>query len=111
MSLFDRESDKQAISLFLNWFKQLAEHGRVDKDDYKSLEKIYLTKEEVRAMLITALEKEKKETFERGIEKGQLREKIVIAKNMLSEGMSISFISKMTGLSEDLILKSSSELR
>jgi len=41
LALFDNESDKEAVSLFLNWFKQLAEHGRIDRSDYKSLEKVY----------------------------------------------------------------------
>ncbi len=66
LNLFDKESDKVAVSLFLNWFKQLSEHGGIEKVDYKSLEKIYSNREEVKAMLITALEKEKKRSIKKG---------------------------------------------
>jgi hypothetical protein len=64
-------------------------------------------------MLIKALEKERKEIFKRGkiegiIEgeiKGKIEGKIEDAKNLLAEGLSIAFISKVTGLSEAEILK------
>ena len=46
LTLFDRESNRQAVSLFFNWFKQLSEYGRIEQVDYKSLEKIYTHKEE-----------------------------------------------------------------
>jgi len=29
LNLYEREEDKQAVSLFLNWFQQLALHGKV----------------------------------------------------------------------------------
>ena len=101
LTLFDRESDRQAVSLFLNWFKKLSEHGRIEQVDYKSLEKIYTNKEEVSSMLIKALEKEKKEI----LKKGKIEGKIEDAKNLLAEGLSIAFILKVTGLSEAEILK------
>lgn len=41
LSLFSRAEDKKAVSLFLNWFKQLAEHGKKDQLDYKALETVY----------------------------------------------------------------------
>lgn len=46
LDLFDREEDKQAVSLFLNWIKQLSEHGRIEERDYKLLEKVYNSKEQ-----------------------------------------------------------------
>ena len=101
LNLFEKESDKQAVSLFLNWFKQLSEHGRIEQTDYKSLEKIYTTKEEVQAMLIKTLEKERKDTFQ----KGKIEGKIEASKNLLAEGLSVSFIFKVTGVSEEKILK------
>jgi predicted transposase/invertase (TIGR01784 family) len=64
-------------------------------------------------MLIKSLEKEKKEIFKKGkIEgriEGKIEGKIEDAKNMLARGLSISFISKVTGLSEAEILKLQSE--
>lgn len=106
LNLFDKESDKVAVSLFLNWFKQLSEHGRIDSVDYKSLEKIYSNREEVKEMLIASLEKEKKAIFQKGKEERNIE----IAKKMIREGLEIAFISKITGLSEEEILKLKAEL-
>ncbi len=125
LNLFDRESDKDALSLFLNWFKQLSVHGKIEKEDYKQLETVYKNKEEVKTMLIKALEKEKKEIFEKGkIEgkvegkakgkaegkaegrmEGRIEGKIETAKRMLSKGMEVYLISEITGLSENEISK------
>jgi hypothetical protein len=33
LALFDQETDKRAISLLINWFKQLVVHGRRDQMD------------------------------------------------------------------------------
>ena len=60
LNLYEREADKQAVSLFLNWFKQLALHGKVSPADYAQLDYVYRTKEEVRTMLITTLDQERK---------------------------------------------------
>lgn len=98
LSLFDRESDKEAVSLFLNWFKQLSEHGKVEKLDYQSLKKIYTDKEEVKTMLITAMEKEKKAIFEKGMEQGLEKAKLETAYNLLLKGFEISIIAEVTGL-------------
>ncbi len=106
LDLFDRESDRQAVSLFLNWFKQLAIYGRLDPHDYDSLETIYQSKEEVKSMLITAIEKEKKDIFEQGIEQGKIED----AQVMLCENFEVSVISKITGLSEDDIQQLKSKL-
>ena len=37
LNLFNREEDKAAISLLLNWFKQLVVHGRREAIDYEEL--------------------------------------------------------------------------
>lgn len=113
LTLFEREPDREAVSLFLNWFKHLSEHGRIEKEDYETLEKVYTTREEVQSMLIKALQREKKEIFQKGkregrIEgklEGKLEAKIEAAKNLLAEGLSIEFIARVTGLPEAEILK------
>ena len=126
IDLFDAEADKQAVSLFLNWLKQLAVHGRIDQSDYDALETVYRTKEEVKTMLITALEREREQTYQKGkiegkIEgkvegkvegrlEGRIEGKIENAKVMLSKGMDISLISEITSLSENQILQLKSEL-
>ena len=71
LNVFSSESDKQAVSLFLNWFKQLAFHGRLESDDYESLESIYRTEEEVKTMLVTALEREREQIFQNGLREGK----------------------------------------
>ena len=66
LALYDREEDKQAVSLFLNWFRQLALYGKVSADDYAQLDYVYRTKEEVRTMLIATLDQERKKIYEQG---------------------------------------------
>ena len=71
LNLFSSEVDKEAVSLFLNWFKQLAFHGRFESEDYESLESIYRTEEEVKTMLVTALERERERFFQNGLREGE----------------------------------------
>jgi predicted transposase/invertase (TIGR01784 family) len=112
VELFQSEPDKQAISLFLNWFKQLAVHNRIDEQDYSTLHQLYANTQEVN-MLVASIREERKRLYEGGIAKGQtqgitqgrLEEKRNIAKTLLHEGMDISFITKVTQLSEEEILK------
>ncbi|MFB3040756.1 MAG: Rpn family recombination-promoting nuclease/putative transposase [Candidatus Poribacteria bacterium] len=106
INLFEAEADKQAVSLLLNWFKQLATHGRIDSSDYRSIEQVYLTQEEVKTMLVTALKKERKEIFEKGKTEGKME----VAKGMLSKGMQISLISEITALPKEQIEQLKSEI-
>ena len=76
LNLFSSEDDKEAVSLFLNWFKQLAFHGRLESDDYESLESIYRTEEEVKTMLVTALERERERFFQNGLHEGEQKGRI-----------------------------------
>ena len=97
LTLFEEQEDKQAVSLLLNWFIQMCEHGRIAKEEYHELEKIYFSKTEVKSMLVTALEKERKSFFEEG--------KMAVAKAMLSCGLEIELIVDITGLSKKEIEK------
>ena len=73
LELFEKESDKIAVSLFLNWFKQLFEHGRIDESDYNFIEKkIYSGEREVKTMLITALKKERERLYLQGKKEGRI---------------------------------------
>jgi len=125
LKLFQKDGDRQAVSLLLNWFKQLSEHQRIDASDYQELEHVYKDAEEVRSMLITALEKERKELYQRGlidgveegilkgiregreegIEQGIEQGKLEDAKIMFAKGMSLSLVSEITGLAEEKLLK------
>jgi hypothetical protein len=71
LSLYDREADKQAVSLFLNWFRQLAVAGKVSPEDYAALDYVYRDKEEVRSMLMKTLEEERKSVYLQGKAEGK----------------------------------------
>lgn len=66
VNLYQREQDKPAVSLLLNWFRQLAEHGRVPPEDYAQLDYVYRSEEEVRTMLAATLERERKNIYDKG---------------------------------------------
>ena len=106
LNLFSSEEDKEAVSLFLNWFRQLAFHGRLESDDYESLESIYRTEEEVKTMLVTALERERERFFQNGLLEG----KIEAARAMLAKGMEITLISEITDLPEERLLQLKDEV-
>ena len=129
LNLFSSEGDKEAVSLFLNWFRQLAFHGRLESEDYQSLESIYQNEEEVKMMLVTALERERERFFQNGLREGKqegllegkqegllegerkgLREgeqkgRIETAKAMLTKGMEMALISEITNLPEAQLLQ------
>ena len=75
VNLFSSEHDKEAVSLLLNWIKQLALHGRIDPDDYQSLEYKYRSKEEVTTMLVSALEEDRRKVFQSGLREGEQKGK------------------------------------
>ena len=99
LHLFRHEQDRQAVSLFFNWFKQLSRHGRITEADYAALEAhIYQSEEEV-AMLVEEIRKEKQQMYEQGLKQGKLD----IAYAMLLKGLSIPLIAEITGLSKEEI--------
>jgi predicted transposase/invertase (TIGR01784 family) len=106
VKLFQMEPDKQAVSLFLNWFKQLAIHGRIDKNDYSSLEKVYTTTQEV-SMLLTSLRQERQTLYQNGVTQGIAQ----TVKRMLDENVDISLITKITQLSKREILQLNTDQR
>ena len=71
LNLYEQESDKQAVSLFLNWFRQLALYGKVSPDDYAKLDTVYRTKEEVQTMLVATLEQERQKIYRKGQAEGE----------------------------------------
>jgi predicted transposase/invertase (TIGR01784 family) len=70
LNLYDQEDDKQAVSLFLNWFRQLALYGKVSPEDYEKLDYVYRSREEVRTMLVATLEQERKKIYQQGKDAG-----------------------------------------
>jgi predicted transposase/invertase (TIGR01784 family) len=99
------------VSLFLNGFRQLAIHGRIETEDYDVLSEVYHHREEVQTMLIKALKREKREIFEEGLqegeqigrEKGRMDQARRTALALLARGMTVSEIAEINGLSEEEI--------
>ena len=122
LNLFSSEVDKQAVSLFLNWFRQLALHGRIESENYQSLEFIYQNEEEVKTMLITALEREQQQIFQNGLlegkqegrvegkQEGRIEGKIEAAKAMLAKGMEITLVSEIINLPAEQLSQLKDEL-
>ncbi len=73
LQLFDKQEDKQAISILLNWFEQLALRGKKSLQDYRLLEPIYHSKEEVKTMIDANLEPYAQSFFSKGMQEGELR--------------------------------------
>ena len=71
LNLYEQESDKQAVSLFLNWFRQLALYGKVSPEDYEKLDYVYRTKEEVQTMLVATLQEERQKVYQQGQTAGE----------------------------------------
>ena len=56
--LFDSAEDRYAISLFINWCRQLKLRDRMANDDFVALETVYRSQEEVGKMLNVAMQRE-----------------------------------------------------
>lgn len=108
--LFKKPRDHKAASLLLNWFKQLALHGRINEPDFEKLEQTSYDPKEVN-MFEEAIKKEREQMYKRGLEKGLEKgmEKGVergvkrIAAMMLAHGETIAKVRRYTGLSETAI--------
>jgi predicted transposase/invertase (TIGR01784 family) len=109
LALFDREKDKAAVSLLINWFAQLRRHERIPEKDYAKLERVYENKQEAQQMLITAIRKEKQSIFDKGKRKGKREGKredqIQVARKMLAKGFEVALIAEITGLADEEIIK------
>lgn len=99
LNLFDNEEDKQAVSIFLNWFRILSKNGKIKPEDYSEMENLYKNKGEVSSMLVTTINNEKQKLINIGIEKNQIE----IINNMYNEGFDFSIISKISNISIEKI--------
>lgn len=99
LNLFDNEEDKQAVSIFLNWFRILSKNGKIEPEDYSEMENLYKNKGEVSSMLVTTINNEKQKLINIGIEKKEAE----IITNMYNEGFDFSVISKISNISIEKI--------
>ena len=87
--------------------------ARLEFEDYELLESIYRNEEEVKTMLVTALETERKQIFQNGLREGKqegLREgeqkgRIEMAQLMLAKGIEMPLISEITNLPKTQLLQ------
>ncbi len=100
-ALLDKEEDHEAFWLLVNWFLQLTLHGHIDQEHYQKLERMITTKEEVKTMLVEAIEQDRKTYYE----KGKQEAKREYARVMLAKGLSITLIAEITGLAKEEIVR------
>ena len=104
-ALFDSEEDKLAVSLFANWIEQMAAHGRIEPSAYATLERVYRKSLEVKSMLQRAVQREKEQIRQEGIQIGEARGKAkrarIVAHNMTAQGYPLPVIAHLLGLAED----------
>ena len=90
----------------INWFRQLAVHGRLQSADFAQIEAQDLSREEVKSMLIKALEREREAIFDSGKKEGidigkkegiQERNR-QIAQAMSAKGFALPAIAQLLGL-------------
>ena len=71
LNLCDTEQDVHALELFINWLRQLAHHGKINPVDFARIEAQYRTREEMKSMLIKALEQERDTLRQEGYDRGE----------------------------------------
>ena len=114
VDLFDREEDKQAVSILVNWFRQMITHGRIDPADQAALATTLRSREEVATMLRT-FAREKKAEYERGRQEGRQEGQqegrqegrhegiFAVAQRMTAAGFALEEIVQATGLEPEVI--------
>ena len=65
--LFDQAEERDAYWLLINWFVQLATHGRYDHAYIEKLEQMITTKKEVKSMLENVIAEDRRTYYEQGI--------------------------------------------
>ena len=98
LNLYDTEPDRQAVMLFVNWFRQLAAHGRLKSTDFAQIEEQYLTREEVKSMLVKALERERESFRQEGKKEGIAERNRQVAQSMVANGFALPTIAQLLDL-------------
>lgn len=92
-TLFDREEDRQAAGLLVNWFVQLITHDRKTFIDTELLQDLGQTGEEVKTMLAQTLENKfhdiERRTWDKALEKGEIIGTIRTLQRVLGQPISL----------------------
>ncbi len=99
VALFDREEDKRAASLLINWFDQMARHKRIRQEDYNRLQEVFRSREEVHTMLVTTIERHEQAFYEKGREEGRSINQTKVALGMIRHGFPLDQIAEVLELS------------
>jgi len=100
VAVFERETDRQAASLLLNWFEQLFRYQRIEASDFTTLSRhVYRNSREVKTMLETLIKEDRKQIFKKGRQESRQE----IARAMLKKGMALALIAEITLLTEQEI--------
>jgi hypothetical protein len=83
----------------INWFRQLAAYGRLSEADFAQIEEQDLTREEVKSMLVKALEQEREMIFDSGKQEGIAERNRQIAQAMVVNGFPLPTIAMLLALS------------
>ena len=100
--------DKQVISLLYNYFQQLFNHDKMTEVDWNNLEKAHDEREV--NMFLENMKVWKDIAYQEGMHVGELKGVRKTAKTMLIEGLDMSLIAKVTGLSTEEIDKIKQEI-
>lgn len=112
IQLFEDQPDRQAVQAFLNWFRQLTIHGYRPAVDYQAVAQEVSTIEEVKHMLMTAIERDREallsqgrsegleQGLEQGLKEGFLAARRQIAHKMARKGMHIGMIAELLDVTE-----------
>ncbi len=79
----------------------ISEVGAMSSEEYKIYKENLLAYWESKGMIDTAKKESFEEGYGQGYEKGQKEEALKIAKNLLSLGLSIEEVQKVTGISKE----------
>lgn len=109
VALFENETDRQAIQVFMNWFEQLVVHGYRPASEFAVLEREYASVEEVKSMLIKAIERDREQLIRLGEARGEARGKaearaernrqVVLA--MHQRNFDLALIAEIVGLTAE----------
>lgn len=113
VEIFEQEDDRQAVQVFLNWFEQLAIRGYRPMSDYESIERKFESVEEIKSMLMTAIERDREQLLKtgkaegikvgkvEGMKEGKLEQQRLSAQRMFAKGYSLPTIADLLGLMPD----------
>lgn len=101
IALFEKEEDKRAVSLLINWFRQMTLHKRVRPEEFERLQEAYRSSEEVHTMFVTMLEEYEQKIYERGKEEGREESQAKVIVAMVQRGFDFALIADLLAISQD----------